>query len=275
MNPLTPEQEQAFFAQNQRHWDQKTPGHLQSDFYQLEAFKKGWNSLKPPELAAMGDVSGKSLLHLQCHFGQDTLSWARMGAKPTGVDLSEVAIATARELARELSLEADFVASNLYDLPQHMAGEFDIVFTSYGTIGWLPDLERWAKVVAHFLKPGGSFYMIDFHPFLWMHDEHFTKLSYSYFNRGPIIEESGISYAELEKRDSESEIGWNHSLGAILSALISQGIHINQVEELPFSSYNCFPGMKEIAPDQWIIEVFEVEVPHMYAIQGTTVRNAG
>jgi len=139
---------QEYFKTNQALWDQKTSIHKDSEFYQMDAFMKGASSLQEIELNALKDkVAGKKLLHLQCHFGQDTLSFARLGAKATGIDLSPKAIDLARSLNEELNLDATFVCSNLYDLPQHLEGQFDIIFTSYGTVTWLPDLSKWAKVL--------------------------------------------------------------------------------------------------------------------------------
>ena len=141
---------QDYFDTNKKLWDAKTAIHKDSDFYFLEKFKQGKTSLNKFELDALGDVSGKTMLHLQCHFGQDSLSWARMGAKVTGADISPKAIQLAKELNTELGLDAQFVESNIVELDQNLKGKFDLVFTSYGTITWLPDLDKWAKIVAHF-----------------------------------------------------------------------------------------------------------------------------
>ena len=151
-----------YFNINKSLWNGKTAIHVKSDFYDVESFKKGKSSLNFIELEALGDVKGKSILHLQCHFGLDTLSWARLGANVTGVDFSDKAIDYARSLNSELGLNAKFILSNVYDLKNNLDEKFDIVFTSYGTIGRLPDLNRWADVVSHFLKPGGTFFMVEF-----------------------------------------------------------------------------------------------------------------
>ena len=172
---------------NKKTWNEKTEVHVNSDFYDNENFMNGKSSLNTIELELLGDISGKKTLHLQCHFGQDTLSMARMGAIATGVDLSNKAIQTATELNNQLQLNAQFVCSDIYDLPNHLTGEFDIVFTSYGTIGWLPDLDKWAKVITHFLKPNGKFIIADFHPVVWMYDNDFKEVFYSYFNIEPIM----------------------------------------------------------------------------------------
>ena len=162
---------QEYFKANQELWNQRTRIHKDSDFYNLSSFKKGENALTSIELAELGDVIGKTILHLQCHFGMDSLSWSRMGAEVTGVDLSDEAIKEANKLNDELGLNATFICSNVYDLKEHLDKKFDIVFTSYGTIGWLPDLDKWAAIISHFLKEGGIFYIADFHLVVLMFDD--------------------------------------------------------------------------------------------------------
>lgn len=133
-------------------------------FYNVDEFKKGKITLKDIELAELGDVKNKSLLHLQCHFGLDTLSWARLGAEVTGVDFSEEAIEYAKRLSQELDIPARFICSNIYDTIELITDKFDIVFTSYGVLCWLPDLVEWAEIISHFLRCGGIFYIVEFHP---------------------------------------------------------------------------------------------------------------
>ncbi|UCB52608.1 MAG: class I SAM-dependent methyltransferase, partial [Candidatus Zixiibacteriota bacterium] len=147
-----------FMKQNLKHWNEVTPIHRKSEFYGVEGFKAGRCTLMPLEREELGDVSGKTLLHLQCHFGLDTLSWARLGARVTGVDFSEKAIDLAKSLSKELGIDADFVHSNIYHLPDVLKGEFDIAYTSHGVLCWLPDLAEWGRIIARFLKPGGTFY---------------------------------------------------------------------------------------------------------------------
>ena len=156
-----------YLESNRALWDEWTSIHVRSEFYDVESFKRGGIRLRPYELEEIGDVAGKDVLHLQCHFGLDTLSFARLGARVTGADFSAPAIAQARALAEELGLDARFVQSNLYDLPSTLQGDFDVVYTSRGVIGWLPDLDRWAEVAAHFVRPGGIFYITEGHPVMW------------------------------------------------------------------------------------------------------------
>jgi len=178
-----------YLRNNRELWNEITPIHAQSKFYDVEGFKKGSSSmLYPVEFEEMGDVSGKSLLHLQCHFGMDTLSWARLGAKVTGVDFSDKSIDLARSLSDELGIEADFVCCNIYDLPAKLSERFDIVYTSGGVLCWLPDLKKWAEIISHFLKPGGFFYILEGHPFSCVFDDSpdatELKVKYPYFH-GP------------------------------------------------------------------------------------------
>lgn len=164
---------QDYLAVNKELWNHKTHIHLKSDFYEVEAFKKGKTSLKPIELALLGDVKGKSILHLQCHFGQDSMCLSRMGADVTGVDISDVAIHEATTLSTELGLNTTFVCCDVYAAKELITEKFDIVFTTYGTIGWLPDMDKWADIVSHFLKPTGKFVFVELHPVVWIFDAQF------------------------------------------------------------------------------------------------------
>ena len=155
---------QEFMEANLRHWDGLIPVHERSRFYDVEGFRGGASTLHSIELEELGDVSDKSLLHLQCHFGLDTLSWAIQGARVTGADYSKEAITLARSLASDQRIDARFVVSNIYDLPNVLDERYDIVFTSYGVLMWLPELGPWAEVVSRFLKADGTFYMVEFHP---------------------------------------------------------------------------------------------------------------
>lgn len=251
---------------NRESWNRKTAFHVQSDFYDLDGFLKGNTSLKEIELGLLGDIAGKHILHLQCHFGQDTLSLARMGAKATGVDISDVAIGKAQELNELLELDARFVCCDLYDLPNHLDEQFDIVFTSYGTIGWLPDSNRWASLIAHYLKPGGRLVFVEFHPVVWMFDGNFQRVEYRYFNSGPIVENEAGTYADRAAPIHDMSIGWNHGLGEVLSALIGERLRIADFREYDFSPYNCFNGMREDEPGHFRIEALDNKLPLVYSL---------
>ncbi len=241
---------------NRERWNELVAHHAASDSYDVEGFKKGGIRIRALEQNEVGDVSGKSLLHLQCHFGLDTLSWARLGAKVTGIDYSDQAINLARSLSQELHIPASFVLSSVYDLPQALdaAAQFDIVYTSHGVIGWLPDLKPWAQVIAHYLKPGGFFYIAEAHPFMWTFNNDLPdfKLQYPYFLREPIRTDAEGSYATAAKIQHSTEYGWNHTFSEILSSLIAVGLKLDFLHEYPISAWKCFPAMNmQEDEDHW------------------------
>jgi SAM-dependent methyltransferase len=227
-------------------------------------------------------VKGKSLLHLQCHFGMDTMSFSRMGAKCVGVDLSDEAIKLAKEINHELNLDARFICCNIYDLLSQNeessevspnegdlvgAGQFDIVFTSYGVIGWLPDLVPWASVIAEKLKPGGFFYMAEFHPVVWMFDDEFTHIKYHYDNRDVIITENEGTYTDRNADIKGKEYSWNHSISEVLNALINAGLKIEFFNEYMYSPYPCFRNVVETEEDKWHIKGMEGKIPMVYSLK--------
>lgn len=236
---------QHYFDTNKATWNTKTKVHAESDFYNLEAFKNGETSLNAYELEALGDVNGKSLLHLQCHFGQDTLSWSRLGAKCVAVDLSDEAIKLAQQLNNELQLDAQFVCCNVLDTSKHVNDRFDIVFTSYGTIGWLPDLKPWAKMIAERLKPDGVFYMVEFHPIVWMFDylDGQPIMKYGYNQEEVIYEEYEGTYGNTNSKMMSKEYGWNHGLGEVVTALTEAGLIIEGLQEFDASPYDVLPNL--------------------------------
>lgn len=262
-----------FFEVNKELWNKRTVVHKDSTFYNLKGFKAGENVLTPIELDEVGNVNGKKMLHLQCHFGMDSLNWARLGANVTGVDLSDEAINQANQLNDELRMNAKFICSNVYDLKDHLDEKFDIVFTSYGTIGWLPDLTKWADIITHYLNPGGIFYIADFHPVLWMFDDEFTHIKYSYDNQEVIITESQGTYTDRNAAIKAKEYGWNHSISEILNALIQKGLAIQHFNEFMYSPYPCFSNTiefeKACPPDRWgkwYIKGLEGKIPMVYSI---------
>ena len=271
------ENKQHYFDANKDSWNKRTAVHKESAFYDIASFKKGKTSLHKIELDEVGDVKGKSLLHLQCHFGMDTMSWARAGATCVGVDFSDEAINLAKEINEELGLQAQFICANIYDLTgsfktpllEGFREAFDIVFTSYGTIGWLPDLDKWGEAIAYFLKPGGVFYIADFHPTLWMMDENFEKIKYNYFNTEVITEEISGTYADRDAPIKSIEHGWNHPFSEIINTLIKHNLQIEQFNEYPFSPCNCFNNIEKGPDNMWRIEGMDEKMPMMYSIKAT------
>ena len=258
---------QQYFDANKESWNKRTAVHKTSAFYGLEAFKKGGSSLNKIELEEVGDVKGKSLLHLQCHFGMDTLSWARKGATVTGIDISDEAIKIAQQINDELNSGASFICCNVYDTAQYVQDEFDIVFTSYGTIGWLPDLKPWAKMIAAKLKPGGFFYIADFHPTLWMLDDTMEKLTYSYFNDAVIVTQQQGTYTDRDAPINHTEYGWNHPFSEIFDALITAGLQIEFLHEYCFSPYNCFANTEQGEDGMWRLKEKGNKFPMMYSVK--------
>ena len=255
-----------YLSKNRAAWNKKTEVHFGSEFYDMKGFLDGKTSLKKIELDLLGDIQSKTVLHLQCHFGQDTLSLARMGAIVTGVDLSDKAIEKAIEIAREINVPAAFICCNIYDLPNHLHQKFDIVFTTYGTIGWLPDIEEWAKVVSHFIKPGGKFIFAEFHPVVWMFDNDFTKIEYDYFQSSPIIETEEGTYADVSASIQPETISWNHGMAEVIHALLKNGLELQSLDEYDYSPYNCFKGMVEYEPGKFRIKHLEKRIPMVYSL---------
>lgn len=262
-----------YFEANRMLWNQKTAVHLDSSFYDKEGFKNGKTVLNSIELNEIGIVANKKMLHLQCHFGMDSLNWARLGAIVTGVDLSDNAIKEANKLNADLYMNAKFICSNIYDLKEHLDEKFDIVFTSYGTIGWLPDLDKWADIVAHYLNPGGVFYIADFHPVLWMFDDDFTHIKYSYDNQEVIVTENQGTYTDRNADIKAKEYSWNHSISEILNALIKKGLAIQHFNEFMYSPYPCFNNTIEIEKGKWQIKGLEGKIPIVYSIKAKNMSN--
>ena len=260
VSAATPDHE-ASFAANRSLWDAWTAIHATGDFYDLEGFKAGGVRIRPYEIEMLGDVAGRSLLHLQCHFGIDTLSWARLGARVIGADISPAAVELARSLALELGFpDARFVQSNLYDLPAALDDErFDIVYTSRGVLGWLPDIRGWARVVAHFLAPGGRFFITEMHPVAQVFEDEGVvpgelRLAYPYWEHAePLMFEVKGSYADpaADVGDDLTEHSWDHGLGEIVSALIDAGLRIDALVEHPFLDWKVDFLVEESDGDRW------------------------
>ncbi|MEO8288136.1 MAG: methyltransferase domain-containing protein [Chloroflexota bacterium] len=254
-------------------WNNWAQLHIASDTYHVEAFKAGKNSLTPIELEELGDVAGKTLLHLQCHFGKDTMSWARLGATVTGADFSDKAIDIARQLSAELNIPATFVLSDLYNLPNVLHGEFDIVFTSYGAISWLNDIYEWARIASHYLKPGGTFYMAEFHPFAYVFDNsddgEGLKLAYPYRSDEPLRFETKGSYAAPDADYTGVEYTWNHSMGDIVTALIQAGLRVEFLHEHFVSVDRMYKAMESVGDGYYQLKnpLERAAIPHMFSIR--------
>jgi SAM-dependent methyltransferase len=262
---------------NRALWDEWTAIHLGSEFYDVERFKEGGIRLRAYELDEIGEVAGRDVLHLQCHFGLDTLSFARLGARVTGADFSAPAIEAARALSREAGLDARFVHSDVYELPDRLEGDFDIVYTSRGVIGWLPDLERWAEVAAHFVRPGGFFYITEGHPVMWAFDDDEgvtdLRLRYPYWARQePLRFRVQGSYADrAAKVEQEYEYSWPHGLGEVVTAVARAGLRIEFLHEFPFVDWPV-PFLERHEDGTWRLPAGrygEGELPLFFSLRAT------
>ena len=260
-----------------RNWNERTPIHAASEFYDVESFKSGRITLTDIEIGEMGPVVGKSLLHLQCHFGMDTMSWARLGATVTGVDISDTAVELARQLNDEIGLDARFVRANLYDLPSILHETFDIVYTAIGALCWLPDTNAWADVVFHHLKPGGMLYIFDGHPTSHIFESvqspeggHRLKPIHPYFSNpdGIFDEGGGSTYAGSETIESPS-YEWQHSMSDIVNAVIGAGLTIERLNEFAVSGYRVFPQMVRGDDGWWRLDDVHGTIPFLYSIKAT------
>ena len=255
------------FTANRNLWNARTEHHVVSKFYAVEAFVKGGNTLNKIETDLLGDVGGKRIVHLQCHFGQDTLSLARSGATVTGLDISETAIEEAKKLTARCRLKAHWIVGNVIDPVPALDGQFDIVFTSYGTIGWLPDLAPWAANIVRYLKPVGRFVFAEFHPAVWMWDNDFTHLAYSYFNRQVIEETEEGTYADSKAAINLPSYSWNHNIAEVLTALLEAGLRIEVFQEFDGSPYDCFSNTVKGPDGLFRIKGMEGKLPMVYALR--------
>ncbi|WP_367133643.1 MULTISPECIES: class I SAM-dependent methyltransferase [Streptomyces] len=227
-------------------WDERVPLHTGSAFYDVAGFKAGRNDLRGFEADEVGDVTGKRLLHLQCHIGTDTLSWARKGAVVTGLDFSGPAVEAARALASEVGEErARFVEADVYDAPAALRGEtFDIVYTGFGALCWLPDLTQWARTAAELVAPGGFLYLAEFHPVAMCLGEDGSAFAEDYFARGPFTYDEPGSYADMSAPTRHNRtVEWQHPLGDVVSAVTAAGLRLEFLHEHDFTLFTYLDGM--------------------------------
>ncbi|ADD41639.1 class I SAM-dependent methyltransferase [Stackebrandtia nassauensis] len=256
---------------NAANWDERVPIHLASDFYDLDGFRQRRDSLNDYERAEMGDVDGKSLVHLQCHFGRDTLSWAKYGATVAGVDFSALAIEAARELAAELGIDASFVTADVYDAAEALGGRtFDIVYTGIGALCWLPDLTRWAETVARLLVPGGFLYLTEFHPVVDALDgKTGTHVDKDYFDTEPSVYDETPTYTDGgENLANGTTVEFHHTLGDIITALAAAGLRIEWLREHDFTLFQQFAGLRRRDDGTFVYEGTG-RAPLMFSVKAT------
>lgn len=243
-----------YFNANLARWDESVAIHAASQGYDLEGYLRGEKTLYAIETTEVGDVSGKTLLHLQCHFGMDTLNWARLGAVVTGIDFSPEAVARARQLATEIGIEdARFIESNIYDAPSALDEQFDIVYTGIGALNWLPDIRGWARVAAGYVKPGGFLYLYEGHPVLWSLDEDREdlpfRIKYPYFEvQEPLEWDWELTYTDGPKLKNTRGYEWNHGLGEIVTSLIDEGLRLEFLHEHRSLAWQGMPQMVPTEP---------------------------
>src|ERR687895_478446 len=254
---------------NRAHWDERVPIHVGGKFYDVAGFKAGQERLRPFEISEVGDVSGKDLVHLQCHFGIDTLSWARRGARVVGLDFSGPAVEAARRLAAELGLDATFVESDVYDAVGSLGGRtFDVVYTGLGALNWLPDIGRWAGVVADLLRPGGFLYLAEFHPFSRVFGDEDLTVTYDYFQDAPEVWDQPGTYADLGAETVNNRTyEWLHTLGDVLSAVVSSGLTLELLHEHDYTLFPQWPFLKKSGFDTYRLPEGTPSLPLMYSLR--------
>lgn len=199
----------------------------------------------------------------------DSISLSKRGANVTGVDFSNKAIEKAKELANILSTDTKFIEADIYNLPNIHNEKYDIVFASYGVIGWHPNVKRWLEVASGFLRPEGKLLFVEFHPLIWTMDENMQEFIYRYFNTEPIIESGSGSYTENSNDLEITEVGWNHGLAEIVQATIDNGLSIERLQEYDYTPYNCFKNMIEIEDKVYRHEKHSDKIPYIFSLVAT------
>lgn len=256
---------------NRANWDERVPIHSASRFYDVPGFVAGKDALRDFELAEVGDVDGRTLLHLQCHIGLDTLSWARRGATVTGLDFSEPAVAEAGAIAARIGAStARFVTSDVYDAEAALDGAtFDIVYTGLGALCWLPDIDRWARTAAALVAPGGFLYLAEFHPFADVLAEDGRTVELDYFHREPTVWDEPGTYTDADTKTSANvTVEWQHGIGDVVSALIAAGLRLEFLHEHDHSLFARFPILDH-DDGRYRFPAGQPRVPLIYSLRAT------
>jgi SAM-dependent methyltransferase len=258
-------------AANRANWDERAAVHLASRFYNVEGWLRDRPGPKQRELDALGDVSGLRFLHLQCHFGLDTLAWAQAGALVTGLDLSPVAIASARDLARRAGLaeRSSFVCADVYEASEALGHtNFDVVYVNTGALCWLPDVRQWAAEIGALVVPGGRFFIHDGHPLAWALAEDRLEFERSYFEeREPLVDDSGYTYTDAEgPLQATRSYEWNHGVGEIVTALVRYGLRLEWLVEHDWTDWPRFPWLVETADGRWALPQGTPRLPLSFSL---------
>ncbi len=254
---------------NRAWWDERVALHASGDFYDVEGFKAGQDTIRPFELEEVGDVRGRNLLHLQCHFGLDTLSWARHGATVTGLDFSPAAIERARALAAAAGIAAEFVEADVHDAIEALDDRrFEIVYTGIGALCWLPDLERWAQIVAELLEPGGMLYLSEMHPVVDVFADDDLTMEYDYFDAGAVSFDAPGSYSDRDAPTEHNElVNWLHPLADVVNAVIGAGLQLRELREHDQIPFARFPFLVERGYRLWTFPDGMVRFPLMFSLR--------
>ncbi|MHA6780029.1 class I SAM-dependent methyltransferase [Pseudonocardia saturnea] len=255
---------------NRRNWDARVPVHLRG--YALDALRDGQQRLADFEYAAI-DVRDRDVLHLQCHIGTDTVCLARHGARAVGLDLSPASVEAARTLAVECGTEIEYVTSDVYDAVDALGGRrFDVVYTGKGALCWLPDLDRWARVVAELLRPGGVLYVVDFHPLMQAAADEQPGpglvLDWPYLPAGPLRTESAVTYEGAGELAGDTlSFEWTHGIGTMLDAVRSAGLELTGFTEHDVSCWDRWPGMTDLGDGWWGRPEGTPRLPLMFSLR--------
>ncbi|MEZ5141076.1 MAG: class I SAM-dependent methyltransferase [Acidimicrobiales bacterium] len=254
---------------NRAAWDERVPLHVASAFYDNASFLAGRSSLRGFEADEVGDVEGRTLVHLQCHFGQDTLSWARRGARVTGLDFSVPAIEAARALAGEAGLDAEFVVADVYDAARALGGRrFDVVYTGLGALVWLPDVARWAEVVAELVAPGGVLYLSEFHPIADVFHDERLEVGWPYFRpEGARWEDAGTYTDPSAPTANNVTWEWTHPIGEVVTAIIEAGLRLELLHEHPFTLWRRWPFLERRDDFTYHLPSDHPSLPLMYSLR--------
>lgn len=254
---------------NRANWDARVPIHVVSKEYDIGAFVAGQDTLRDYEPGEVGDVRGKNLLHLQCHLGLDTLSWARRGARVTGLDFSLPALEVARSVAAQIGAEsARFVLANVYDAAMVLAGQaFDIIYTSIGSLQFLPDVEGWARLVATLLAPGGFCYLTEGHPFVHFVEDDGRTLRGDYFSKDAILLNEGTYADPRAKLEHPASVEWVHSTAEVVSALGAAGLRTEFLHEHDWIWYRLLPVLTQGQDGRWRTPDGAPRFPLLYSLR--------
>ncbi len=266
-----------FSAANLANWNNRAELHASdtTGSYRIAKVLAGGSSLHALEMAEIGDITGKDIVHLQCHIGLDTLSLKHLGAAGvTGLDFSDKAIDAARDFAKRAGTEARFVQASLYDAPAALGQSYDMAFVTWGAINWLQDIKAWARVVAAVLRPGGRLYLLEGHPQMNQYEMRDGRLELAYDWRTPearplVFDEAQTYTGDLRPLTHTRNYEWIHPVSDVIGALIAAGMRIDFLHEHEFVVWHAFPGMIEVGDDQFALPPGSPRIPLSYSVGAT------